>query len=258
MNEEKQESTVQPEQLLCSNRVTCRNHEAAAGDQQNIQCEDKNEDVEQTHAELPSVKQESAEGTTKEPETVSKTESKEMTTENSTPASQDVDQPILGEEDIKTIDPLSRCTLFCSHLIIKTIGRSLILFCRVTTSTMVITAFSPVSYPLLFLCNAQWGMSSSGVIRGMTSDFRYVLKLSAPSTPNEPVNGSYNGYFWMRSVPISRVTENNLILSFTKYHDHYIVDGTGQNRMGPFSIAGLYFPSTHIMNCEKLSRFLEF
>ena len=37
----------------------------------------------------------------------------------------------------------------------------------------------------------------------------------------------------------------------------YIVDGTGQNRMGPFSIAGLYFPSTHIMNCEKLSRFLE-
>ena len=100
-------------------------------------------------------------------------------------------------------------------------------------------------------------MSSSGVIRGMTSDFRYVLKLSEPSEPDKPVNGSYNGYFWMRSVPISRVTENNLILSFTKHRDHYIVDGTGQNRMGPFSIAGLYFPSTHIMNCEKLSRFLE-
>ena len=144
--------------------------------------------------------------------------------------SQETENPILGEDDARTIDPLSRYDRRTSHPLLQ--GH-----------------YINDGHQCIF--SGLWGMSSSGVIRGMTSDFRYVMKLPESSPIDQPCNGSYNGYFWMRSAPVSRVTENNLVLSFTKHQDHYIVDGSGQNRMGPFSVAGLYYPSTHVMNCEK-------
>ena len=215
------------------------------------------EDADNTPSELPSVKQEPSEANSAEQESSVKSESKEAATDNAAGAAQETDQPVLDEEEIKTIDPLSRCTLLAFYLPSRRPQDFAPSPARLLHQRRPQLRFHRPSRPLSPLFHSQWGMSSSGVIRGMTSDFRYVLKLSEPSEPDKPVNGSYNGYFWMRSVPISRVTENNLILSFTKHRDHYIVDGTGQNRMGPFSIAGLYFPATHVMNCEKLSRFLE-
>lgn len=110
MNEEKQENTVLPEQFLCALRFTRRNPEVVEGSQPNIQSEDKKEDAEQAPSELPPVKQEKAEEADGAPETTVKSEPKEAAPESAAAASQEADQPVLGEEEIKTIDPLSRCS----------------------------------------------------------------------------------------------------------------------------------------------------
>lgn len=143
MNEEKQESTVLVEQFLCALRFTCRNPEVKEESQPNNQSEEKKEGAEKTPSELPPVKQEQAEGSTVEQETSVKSESKEAATENAAGASQEADQPVLDEEEIKTIDPLSRCMFLAPLLPIKTTERFRTLSFKATTSTMVTTAFSP-------------------------------------------------------------------------------------------------------------------
>lgn len=143
MNEEKQESTALVEPFLCALHFTCRNPEPMEESQPNIEREDTMEDADNTPSELPSVKQEPSEANSAEQETSVKSESKEAATDNAAGAAQETDQPVLDEEEIKTIDPLSRCTLLACYLPIQTTARFRTLSCKATTSTTATTAFSP-------------------------------------------------------------------------------------------------------------------
>ena len=95
-------------------------------------------------------------------------------------------------------------------------------------------------------------MGVNGEIHGVTSDFRYQLKLAEPSTPNSPRNGIYNGYFWMKVVPPKRVNDNGIHITFTKDDEVYQVVGTGSNKLGPFELHGTYNPVTSTMVCDKI------
>ena len=85
----------------------------------------------------------------------------------------------------------------------------------------------------------------------MTSDFRYQMKLPEGSMAGIPYDGNYNGYFWMKMVPPKRVVDNNLSLKFIKDGDVYLVEGQGQNKLGAFSVTGIYNPQTSTMECDK-------
>lgn len=96
-------------------------------------------------------------------------------------------------------------------------------------------------------------MGTEGVIRGVSSDFRFVMKLPEDGQLHEgPQDGVYNGYFWMRTNPPQRISENNVQLTFTPQDDQFVVKGEGQNRLGPFDLIGTYTPTTSKMTCEKL------
>ena len=95
-------------------------------------------------------------------------------------------------------------------------------------------------------------MGIDGTIRGGNSDFRFVMKLPEDSQSHEgPQDGVYNGYFWMRTNPPQRISENNVQLSFIQDGEKYIVKGEGQNRLGPFDLIGTYDTKTSKMLCEK-------
>ena len=57
-----------------------------------------------------------------------------------------------------------------------------------------------------------WGMGSNGEVHGVTSDFRYQMKLTEGLSAEGPQDGNYNGYFWMKVVPPKRVNANGLHL----------------------------------------------
>ena len=94
-------------------------------------------------------------------------------------------------------------------------------------------------------------MGSNGEVHGVTSDFRYQMKLEEGMAAEGPQDGNYNGYFWMKVVPPKRVNDNGLHLHFIKQDGVYIVQGEGQNKLGPFSLTGTYNPVTSTMICEK-------
>ena len=96
-----------------------------------------------------------------------------------------------------------------------------------------------------------WGMGSNGEVHGVTSDFRYQMKLTEGLSAEGPQDGNYNGYFWMKVVPPKRVNDNGLHLHFEKQDGVYLVHGEGQNKLGPFSLTGTYNPVTSTMICEK-------
>lgn len=98
-------------------------------------------------------------------------------------------------------------------------------------------------------------MGTEGVIRGVSSDFRFVMKLPEDDQIHEgPQDGVYNGYFWMRTNPPQRISENNVQLTFTQEDSSgsFTVKGEGQNRLGLFDLIGTYTPTTSKMTCEKL------
>ena len=94
-------------------------------------------------------------------------------------------------------------------------------------------------------------MGSNGEVHGVTSDFRYQMKLTEGLSAEGPQDGNYNGYFWMKVVPPKRVNDNGLHLHFEKQDGVYLVHGEGQNKLGPFSLTGTYNPVTSTMICEK-------
>lgn len=95
-------------------------------------------------------------------------------------------------------------------------------------------------------------MGTEGVVRGTSSDFRFTMKLPEDDQPHEgPQEGIYNGYFWMRTNPPQRISENNVHLSFVQEGDSYSIKGEGQNRLGPFDLIGTFDPKTLRMTCEK-------
>lgn len=100
-------------------------------------------------------------------------------------------------------------------------------------------------------------MGTEGVIRGTSSDFRFSMKLPDDDQTHEgPQEGIYNGYFWMRTNPPQRISENNMHLSFVQDGDSFSIKGEGQNRLGPFDLIGTFDPKTLRMTCEKLYFFL--
>ena len=94
-------------------------------------------------------------------------------------------------------------------------------------------------------------MGMNGEVRGVTSDFRYHMPLPEGSPAGVPCDGHYLGYFWMKMLPPKRIVDNNFTLKFTKEGDVYTVEGHGQNKLGPFSVTGIYNPSTSTMICDK-------
>ena len=96
-------------------------------------------------------------------------------------------------------------------------------------------------------------MGSNGVINGITSEFKYTMQLPAgASTPSGPQSGTYNGFFWMKVTPPKRISENDLVLQFTQERAAYRVQGSGENRLGAFSLNGTYNPETMDMVCTKM------
>ena len=61
-----------------------------------------------------------------------------------------------------------------------------------------------------------------------------------------------NGFFWMKVPPPKRVVENDLVLQFTQDGSVYQVYGSGENRLGAFSLNGTYNPETMDMICTKM------
>lgn len=95
-------------------------------------------------------------------------------------------------------------------------------------------------------------MGTEGVIHGVSCDFRFTMKLPEDNQPHEgPQDGIYNGYFWMRTNPPQRISENNVQLTFIQNDNIFIIKGEGQNRLGPFDLVGTYDPHTFKMSCEK-------
>lgn len=94
-------------------------------------------------------------------------------------------------------------------------------------------------------------MGINGEVHGVTSDFRYQMKLGDDVAAEGPQSGNYNGYFWMKVVPPKRITDNGLSLKFIKQDGIYRVEGRGQNKLGPFSLNGTYNPVTSTMVCDK-------
>ena len=95
-------------------------------------------------------------------------------------------------------------------------------------------------------------MGTEGVIHGVSCDFRFTMKLPEDNQPHEgPQDGIYNGYFWMRTNPPQRISENNVQLTFIQNDNIFIIKGEGQNRLGPFELVGTYDPHTLKMSCEK-------
>lgn len=96
-------------------------------------------------------------------------------------------------------------------------------------------------------------MGTNGIINGITSEFKYTMQLPAGGpTPSGPQSGEYNGFFWMKVTPPKRVVENDLVLQFTRDGSMYQVYGSGENRLGAFSLNGTYNPETMDMICTKM------
>lgn len=56
----------------------------------------------------------------------------------------------------------------------------------------------------------------------------------------------------MKVTPPKRVVENDLVLQFTQDGSMYQVYGSGENRLGAFSLNGTYNPETMDMICTKM------
>ena len=96
-------------------------------------------------------------------------------------------------------------------------------------------------------------MGSNGIINGLTSEFKYTMQLSdKDSNATAPQSGVYNGFFWMKLTPPKRINETNIQLHFHQDGSIYRVTGSGENRLGAFSLLGTYSPATSEMVCTKL------
>ena len=56
----------------------------------------------------------------------------------------------------------------------------------------------------------------------------------------------------MKVTPPKRISENDLVLQFTQEGAAYRVQGSGENRLGAFSLNGTYNPETMDMVCTKM------
>lgn len=95
-------------------------------------------------------------------------------------------------------------------------------------------------------------MGINGQIVGITSDFKYTMSIPEGTSPSGPQSGLYNGFFWMKTSPPKRIPENNLSIQFTQEGHIYRVSGTGENKLGTFTVEGTYNPETMDMICSKM------
>ena len=130
---------------------------------------------------------------------------------------------------------------------------------RETRQTASQTATTPILKGKYFIedkvCtwDGKWGMGANGHINGVTSEFRYTMPIPAGSAiPTGPQSGYYNGFFWMKVTPPKRIPENDLHIEFVQEGSIYRVSGSGENRLGAFSLSGSYNPETMDMVCTKL------
>lgn len=95
-------------------------------------------------------------------------------------------------------------------------------------------------------------MSIDGKISGDTSEFSYQIPCKdATESALIPISGIYQGYFWMKYKPPQKIVEPKMQLSFTKSDGKFTVSGTGSNRLGVYSLRGIYDPVTQELSCYK-------
>lgn len=94
-------------------------------------------------------------------------------------------------------------------------------------------------------------MSINGKISGDTSEFSYHIPCTASDVSLIPISGVYQGFFWMKYKPPQKIVETKVQLMFTKGDHEVTVTGSGTNRLGSYSLHGVYNPETQELSCTK-------
>lgn len=95
------------------------------------------------------------------------------------------------------------------------------------------------------VCKGVWALSDDHhSLEGQTSEFEFKLvKPSPDNTRAFPVNGKYQGYFYLKQPPplksSLKIEDKDMNISFTeKENGEYAIDGEGSNKFGKFSLRG--------------------